>query len=251
MLKTITFGRLAVAFIGALAVAAIAQPARSDPVWNIGGSMTVNGTNAPNNFSNTVPLTLGPTPIDGGTLILTTSIIPESGGAEWLILHYATTSGGPIVGNVNGAWELQAFAPLSAPANSLGYYFDWSSNGTLLTPTQTFGGGSLGPNPVTGSGTVFANNTFCPYSNCGYIDTSNNTVNFFASTSDYAATPGNNGSAFDTANDFEIGIEMQPVSPVSAPEPGTLAIFGSALAGLGLIALLRRRNTPPSAATGA
>jgi hypothetical protein len=248
MSKTITFGRLAVAFIGALAAAAIAQPARSDPVWNIGGSMTVNGTNAPNDFSNNVALTLGTIPIDNGTLVLTTSIVPEAGGAEWLILRYATTSGGPIVGNVNAGWELQAFAPLSNPANSLGFYFDWSSNGTLLTPTT---GGTLGTNPVTGSGTVFVNNTFCPYSNCYYINPSNNTVDFFVSTSDYAGFPGNNGPAFENANNFEIGIEMQPVSPVSAPEPGTLAIFGSALAGLGLITLLRRRNTASSAATGA
>lgn len=198
-------------------------------------------------------LTLGTTAIDNGTLNLTTSIVDEAGGAEWLILHYATANGGPIVGNVNAAWELQALVPISAPANSLGYYLDWSSNGTLLTPTTGFGNASPGTNPVTGSGTVFVNSTFCPYSSCGYIHTNTNpaTVNFFASTTDYASAPGNNGSAFDTANDFEIGVEMQPVSPVSAPEPGTLAIFGSALAGLGLTALLRRRNTQPSSATGA
>jgi hypothetical protein len=177
--------RLATLLVGASVIpAAMSQPARSDPVWNIGGSMNVNGTNAPNNFSETDTLTLGTTAIDGGTLNLTTSIVNESGGAEWLILHYATANGGPIVTNTNASWQLQALVPLSAPANSLGFYFDWSTNGTLLTPTASFGSGSPGPNPVTGTGTVFVNNVFCAYGSCNYINTANNTVNFFASTTD-------------------------------------------------------------------
>lgn len=160
MSKTTLICRLAVAFIGAIATVAIGQPAFSDPVWNVGGSVSVDGTNAPNNFSQTTTLTLGTTTIDSGALNLTSSIVDEPGGAEWLVLDYSTVSGAPIVGNVNSSWQLQALEPLSNPANSLGYYFDWSSNGTLLTPTQSFGGGTPGTNPITGSGTVFVNNTF-------------------------------------------------------------------------------------------
>lgn len=238
MSKTTLICRLAVAFIGAIATVAIGQPAFSDPVWNVGGSVSVDGTNAPNNFSQTTTLTLGTTTIDSGALNLTSSIVDEPGGAEWLVLDYSTVSGAPIVGNVNSSWQLQALEPLSNPANSLGYYFDWSSNGTLLTPTQSFGGGTPGTNPITGSGTVFVNNTFCPYTSCSYINTSNNTVNFFASTSDYATAPGNNGSAFETANDFEIGVEMQPV-------PAPLIGFGLpaflSVGGVLLLGVLKRK----------
>jgi hypothetical protein len=231
--------RLAILLVGA-AAAAMNQPARSDPVWNVGGTETLNGTNAPNNFSQTATVTLGTIPIDNNTLNLTTSIVNEPGGAEWLILHYATANGGPIVGNTTGSWQLQALVPLSAPANSLGFYFDWSANGTLLTPTNSFGSGSPGTNPVTGSGTVFVNNVFCPYNNCGYINTSNNTVNFFASTTNYSQAPGNNGSAFLTANDFEIGIEMQPVS-VPGPIAGA-GLPGLILASGGFLGWWRRRQ---------
>jgi hypothetical protein len=220
--------------------AAINQPARSDPIWNVGASMNVNGTNAPNSFTQNIPLTIGPVLIDLGVLSLTTSIVNVPGGAEWLIFHFATTNTAPIVGNTNGSWQLQALPQLSAPANGLGFYFDWSSNGTLLTPTSSFGGASPGTNPVTGSGTVFVNSTFCPFLTCGYINTANNTVNFFAFTSDYALAPGNNGSTFLTANDFEIGIEMQLVNPV--PLPTALPLFATGLGAMGLLGWRRKRK---------
>ena len=206
--------------------------------------MPVSGTNAPNTFSTNVPLTLGTTTIDNGALNLTASLTNEASGAEWLVLHYSTVSGSPIASSVNGPWELQAFVPLSNPANGLGFYVDWSSNGTLLTPTEsTIGNTTLGTNPITGSGTVFVNNTPCPYASCMYINTSNKTVDYFAATSDFAGGLGSNPASFLTANDFEIGVELQPVSVESIPEPGTIAIFGSALAGLGVVRLRRRAKS--------
>src|SRR5262245_8370363 len=116
---------LAVAGCALAGAAVINQPARSDPVWNIGGSESLSGTNAPDNFSQTATVTLGTIPIDNGRLNLTTSIVNVTGGAEWLILHYATADGSPIVGNTNASWQLQALVPLSAPANGLGFYVDW------------------------------------------------------------------------------------------------------------------------------
>src|SRR5262249_51760320 len=142
-----TSTRLAILSVSAFVVtAAMTQSARSE-IWNIGGTASVNGTNAPNNFSQSVTLTLGTIPIDSGAINLTSSIVNVAGGAEWLILHFSTAIGGPIVGNTNNSWQLQALEPLAAPANGLGFYLDWSANGTLLTPTQSFGGVSPGTNP--------------------------------------------------------------------------------------------------------
>jgi hypothetical protein len=93
-------------------------------------------------------------------------------------------------------------------------------------------------------GTVFVNSVFCPYTSCGYIN-SNNTVNFFAFTSDYASAPGNNGSAFLTANDFEIGIEMTPVA--TTPLPAALPLFAGGLGALGVFSWRRKRKAAAAA----
>jgi hypothetical protein len=239
---------LAIISIGALAVtAAINQPAQSDPLYDVGGSMTVSGTNAPNSYFETSTLQLGAaTGIDSGALNLTPSIVDAADGAEWLILHWSTSEGAAIVGNTNSSWQTQAVVPFLVPANALGYYLDWSSNGTLLTPTAPFGSAVPGTNPVTGVGTVLVNSTFCPYTNCNYITPGTNTVTFFANTGDYATAPGNSGSAFLTANDFELGIELAPVTPTT-PLPAALPLFATGIGAMGFVGWRRKRKAQAAA----
>lgn len=230
-----SYYRIAICALVGLMAQGVNGPACADPVWLTGSSMTVDGSNAPDNFSQTVTLSPGTSTIDNGTLNLKQSIVPESGGAEWLVLDYQTANGSSIAGSTSNSWELQALPILAQPANSLGFYLDWGVSGTLDNVTSTFSG-SPGTNPITGSGNVMLNTTACAYSSCSYINTTNNTVNFFAYVNPYSSLT-NYGIDTNTANEFQIGVLMQPVAPV--PEPDSLVLIAPGVLALGLVS--RRR----------
>src|SRR5271155_4843501 len=94
--------------LGLIAFVAIAVsiPARADPIFNIGSSFTVVGTNSPNNFTETVTLNPGMSLIDNGALIFTQAIVDKPNG-EWLVMDFQTSNGNDIAGIQNSDWELQ------------------------------------------------------------------------------------------------------------------------------------------------
>lgn len=214
-----------------------AVTAKADPVWDVGGTIAISGTNAPDNFSQNVTLSSGSSSIDSGTLTLTQSVAPGPNGAEWFILDYQAASNTVIAGNTSNYWELQAFVPMAQPDNSLGFYFDWGLNGTLYSATTGGPFTGIATNPVTGSGSVFANSSLCSYNSCGYINTTNNTVDFFVSLNPYSLISGS-GISLSAANEFQIGVLAQPVAPV--PEPATLSLLLSGVV-IGGFAMRRRR----------
>jgi hypothetical protein len=114
-----------------------AQSAYADSVFNLGGSFTLTGTNAPDDYSESVTLNPGTTTVDGGTVTLTQSILASAGGGEWVIFDFRTANGGVFANNPNSDWELLLQnIPLQQPSEVLQIYLDWGTNGTLAGPTN-------------------------------------------------------------------------------------------------------------------
>jgi hypothetical protein len=218
-----------VAVLAAALAIVIGAPARAQLV-NFGGSFQVIGTNAPNDFSETDALALGNTAIDGGALTLTVTNSVTTGGDEWVVFDVQTTSGGPIAGDLNADWGMQFNnIPLLNLAMITQLYLDWGTAGTLVSPTNNLGGNlGIETNPLTGSGLVFGG----PFP---LALTSSFDLNGFADPFAGFLTP--NGFNPGALTEFQIGVEL-------VPEPVSLVLLGTGLAGLGLLRRNRARARP-------
>jgi hypothetical protein len=230
--------------VGAMMVLGVVLggPALADPVFDVGGTFTAFGTNAPTSFSQTVTLASGTVAIDGGQLNLTTQILagPASvPNSEWVVFGFATASGGPIAPNVNAAWELGGTGvPLVTASTIPEYFLSFTENGTNLNPTSGLSGfPPLGTDPITGSGTVFL---------AMPGPSSQTSFPFFASLSSFSQL-NSTGIPASSVTDFEEGILVQPLSPVPAPLIGhglpALLAVGGVLFGAELLGRSKRRRS--------
>jgi hypothetical protein len=108
---------------------------RADALFDTNSTFQVVGSSSPDSFSNTVALTPGTTLLDGGALSLTLSIVPASGGAEWLVFDYSTTAGGAI-SQPNQNWSLSQNGLVALqPLNFIASYAQFNNNGTAIAPS--------------------------------------------------------------------------------------------------------------------
>jgi hypothetical protein len=142
--------KLKLAFLAALLAASAAQAARADALFDTNSTFQVVGGNSPDSFSNTVALTPGTTSLGSGALSLTLTIVPASGGAEWLVFNYSTTAGGAI-SQPNQNWSLSQNGLVALqPLNFIASYAQFNNNGTAIAPSYSVFGQTLMNNPVPG-----------------------------------------------------------------------------------------------------
>jgi PEP-CTERM motif len=223
-----------ITLLAALVAASVAQAAQADPLFDTGATITVSGTNAPDTFTNTVLLTPGTQSLDNGALSLTTSFVPAGGGAEWLVLDWQTTGGGPF-SQPNLNFNLTASGIVAAQAlTELAGFTQFGSNGTPLTPTSSVFGEPIEANPIpgqTGEGfEVGVPTTTLP---AGPI------ANFFAFLDPFSQLAPELGNTNAPINDLLIAGEFEVAA---VPEPSTWAMMILGFCGLGFMAYRRKPN---------
>lgn len=221
----------------AAALVLVTQPANADPLFDTTATFQVVGTNAPDSFTNTVSQAPGTYSLDGDALNLTLSIVPTTGSAEWLVFSYSTAAGGPI------SQPGQAFAihennnVALQPLNLIGFYTQFGSNGTALTPSQRFFNGQpIGSDPVPGeSGSGWLVTGISDPVAAGSFSVGETSIDSFST---LTTALGNTNA---TINDYELALEFAPQSAV--PEPSTWAMMILGFCGLGFMAFRRKNST--------
>ncbi len=178
---------------------------------------------------------------------LTISIVPDAGGAEWLVFNYSTTSGGPFSCPTCG-WSLnQVGLDAAQPLIFNAAYSQFNDNGTALVPTGSiFPGYSVATNPVPGeSGTGLGASGFgapIPAGPIGALGAFINPWSFLDAT----------GITSANVNGYEQALEFFPQTSSGAPGPAAGAgLPGIALAvgAIGLFGWRRKwKNTAAIAA---
>jgi len=224
-----------VAAAGLLGLATAAQAG----IIPLGSSLTFGGNNLPGactdtTCSDTVTFSSTPVLIDGGALSLYETQVATGSNGEWDVWHLSTTGGGPLAGDINAYWALVMDYDLSQAV-----YFDavadqWTVNGTPVSPLSNVGGicCATASNPIL-PGEAYYNSGFSGSLPAGV---QNDWQQIFVDPYSFVSSGGIDPS---TANGFNFALHFTLQTPVSTPEPGSLALLASGLFGL---ACLRRRK---------
>jgi hypothetical protein len=135
----------------------LAAPAHAE-LFTIGADWTVSLTNSPTTENDTVTFSPGVTQVlAGGDLDLTITVVPEAGGAEWVVFDYQTTSPTLPLSLGDQDWALSPNGlPAAVALNFIGDYSQWQGpDGANIPQTGGIFGQTLMASPiagVTGSG---------------------------------------------------------------------------------------------------
>jgi hypothetical protein len=226
------------AFLAALLAASWAQSANASTLFVNGSTFQVTGGNSPDNFTNNVTLTPGNYLLDSGALNLNLSIVPASGGAEWLVFTYSTVAGGAI-SQPGQNWSInQVGLDAAVPLNFIAAYDQFNHNGTAIAPTSSVFGQTLMTNPVPGgTGTGQGASGFVSPAPAGPLGQLGAFIDPF---SQLAPTLGNTTLVI---NGFEQALEFVP-QVAAVPEPSTWAMMLLGFAGIGAMSYRRRKSAP-------
>jgi hypothetical protein len=215
--------------LAGLLIVSAAPIASADALFDTSSSFQVVGTNAPTSFTNTVSQMPGTYSLDNGALNLTLSIVPTSGSAEWLVFSYSTANGGAI-SQPSQDFEIHENGNVAAqPLNFIGFYTQFGSNGTALTPTSSFFGQPIGTNPVPGEvGSGWLVTGLNDHVAQGSFSIGETVVDPFSQ------LPPALGNPTVPINDYELALEFAPQAAV--PEVSTWAMLILGFAGIGFLA---------------
>ena len=217
----------------------LAAPAHAASLFVLGSTFTVNATNSPDSFSDTVTLTPGTQLIDGGAVDLNISIVNASGGGDWLVFNYTTTSGAPLSAD-DDYWSVnQLGLDAAVPVNFNYAYSEFLVNGVSQPWSYSFFGGYTPiSSPVPGlSGTGVGNLT--SFNSPQAAGPLGNLGAYISSYSSYL-----NSADIDaaTVNGYTQALEFTPQT-AAVPEPSTWAMMLAGFAGLGFMGWRGSRKT--------